>query len=1316
MNNFLSFSNFNLLLIILLLVILYVTYHFAKKSISEKLDIKKYAEFEPKEQQYELFLLFFGLAIPLIEVVIDYYNVRQRSYLFFNLSVGCILLTFYLLCTKNKFFNRNLNLVFMFCYLGYSIFLFYNVFFVPFELISFTSLIISFFISFFIFKSIVNYWIYNLTILFILGYALYFSVLPTDQIIILFCSLVSTICIHMARYLALIETRNKFLFSNLIVNNGNSIILVANKKGEISFCSDSIKDILGYESHEVLGYGYWDLAQDEEFIGEAYHDDYVDGRTYIRKVKCKNGDLKFIQWKDKKYSEDVIIGMGQDVTDQVVIKNQYRDLIDSASDFIYEIDYKGYITFANPFTIKALEYQPNEIYAKKFFEFVRPDYAETVLNFYKNIPFQASDYPDLVFPIQSKKGETIWVSQKVTVQKNNDTGLPSFAAIARDITLVKNLELEHYTKASKIKVHNEIIKKLTSKSYSNKESFYPILKNILQTVATNSGINRVSYWNSFEGGFKCESIYYLDNNRFEKNFFIDNTIYPKYFNHLSNGSQIVASDVFDNKYTAELCAEYIPKNKIKSLLDTPILINERVVGILCLETIERIKEWDNDDINFARSIADIIAIAIESQMRIENEVKLVYKNDILFEIIKNTERFLQSKDNNEILKNILSTIGKITNVDVLAYYKCNHDEMFFEQKLRWNKEIDSLDILNPKILEVPFSLLPDIFETLMQNKPYHSITRKVENEITKELFIDLNTKSILFLPIFIKDIFYSMIVFTVFDYEREWTTDEVNTLTTLTNNISFAIERNLNEIIIKENEEKFKLLANNIPGTVHLSKYDEKWSKIYLNDEIEKLTGYKKEDFLSKKMHFIDLVHPDDLKIVYNKSAQLFAQKKKIHLIYRILKKNGDYVWVEEFGEPIIKDNKIENIVGIFIDITQRVEAEEAIKEKEYAEAANNAKSEFLANMSHEIRTPLNGIIGFTDLLMNSELGEIQKKYMNTVNQSANSLMEVINNILDFSKIEAGKIELTIEKYNLKEIAYQVIDLVKYESDQKNLNLILTIDDAVPKFIWVDYIRLKQVLVNLLSNAVKFTEKGEIILRITKTSNSINETALKFSVKDTGIGIKEKNLLKIFEAFAQEDASTTKRFGGTGLGLSISNKLLGLMNSKLELKSEFNKGSEFYFTIDVAYTNILENEEVVKLTTVSINNALQIESEKTIKISIIEDNKINLLLAKTLVKQIIPNSIILEFENGQLFLDNLNTIEVDLILMDIQMPVLNGYETTIEIRKNHQFDDVPIIALTAGIVSGEREKCLSLGMNDYISKPFNKENLKNVLNNWISKS
>jgi CheY-like chemotaxis protein/anti-sigma regulatory factor (Ser/Thr protein kinase) len=274
----------------------------------------------------------------------------------------------------------------------------------------------------------------------------------------------------------------------------------------------------------------------------------------------------------------------------------------------------------------------------------------------------------------------------------------------------------------------------------------------------------------------------------------------------------------------------------------------------------------------------------------------------------------------------------------------------------------------------------------------------------------------------------------------------------------------------------------------------------------------------------------------------------------------------------------------------------------------------------------------------------------------------------------------------------------------------LVIEKEVPKYIWVDYIRLKQVLINLLSNAVKFTEKGGIDLSVVVFKNIDEDSIqLKFAVKDTGIGIKKSNQLKIFEAFSQEDNSTSKRFGGTGLGLSISNQLLSLMNSKLELSSEPNKGSEFSFVLDVTHSNLsTENNKSIDKSDKSSHTSTIISTANKV-IFIVEDNKINMLLAKTLVKQILPNAQIIELENGKEAFEKVQTLVPDLILMDIQMPIMNGYESTLAIRKLPNAAHIPIIALTAGTVVGEKEKCIENGMNDYIPKPIDKELLEKVI-------
>jgi PAS domain S-box-containing protein len=559
--------------------------------------------------------------------------------------------------------------------------------------------------------------------------------------------------------------------------------------------------------------------------------------------------------------------------------------------------------------------------------------------------------------------------------------------------------------------------------------------------------------------------------------------------------------------------------------------------------------------------------------------------------------------------------------------------------------------------------------------------------------------------------------FFVFDdttTERDWSDDEISILQLLVKNISSSLERNLNESIIEESEERFRLLANNIPGTVYLSNYDEKYTKMYLNDEIEKLTGYPKSDFLENKLFYIDLIVEEDIERIKKENYIALKERKPYHSVYRIKHKNNSIVWVEEFGDSIMKNGEIAFMEGIFIDITEKKKNETILKEKEIAEAANKAKSEFLANMSHEIRTPLNGIIGYTDLLMNSKLEEFQKQYMNTINQSANILMEVVNDILDFSKIESGKLELNVEKHSMVDLVNQIKELINYQANTKNLVINYTINEDVPKYIWVDYIRLKQILINLLTNAIKFTNNGKIELTISTLKAEKNRTLLRFAVKDTGIGIRKSNQMKIFHAFSQEDSSTTKKFGGTGLGLAISNQLLALMNSTLHIDSQYNIGSTFYFDVELKSTNkarkvILPKEHSA---TIHEDNKIVLKNEQP-KILIVEDNKINMLLTKTLLKQIIPKSIIYESVDGEKAIAKALEIKPDIIFMDIQMPLINGYEATKEIRKLDQSKDTLIIALTAGTVVGEKEKCIEAGMNDYLSKPIVKQTLKDILEKWL---
>ena len=804
-----------------------------------------------------------------------------------------------------------------------------------------------------------------------------------------------TFLINHFRYVISIDVKDNFLFADNIVNKGTSLVLAVNKLGEVVYCSQNIAHILGYTPEEVKGMNFWKLTKDQEFTTENYD---ISSSLYIRKLLAKDGSYRYIQWKDSKYSDDLYIGIGQDVTEKIDLEQHYQELIESATDFIYETNRFGEFIYINNYARKILGVSNSEIIGKNFVEFIRHDYQVEIKNFYKNFLLHHLEIPSVEFPIIIKDNKEIWISQNVTITLDSNGKIKSFSAIARDITILKNIEIEQKKRHEKIEAFSKTINLLATKQFSINESFQKRIQDIIKLASKGSFINRVSFWKYSTEKLECVSLYDLETDEFKGNFINYKSERPIFFRVLESENIIVSSDVYLTGSTKEFVDDYFPDNSIKSMLDVPVLINGELHSILCFETTKKNREWDNDDINFARSVADIVSIAIETYKRKNTELELESKTKILTAIALSTEKLLKNNDLDGIFKEVFSIVGSATNIDRVYYFENNEAGKFFNQKNEWVNENITRQIDNPALQNMTHEKNRIYYDCLSQNKVFKAKSRDLNDINIQERLKNQGILSILIFPIFINNRFRGFLGFDDCTIEREWTDAEIGVLQILANNVSITIDRIENLNLLSESEKRFQLLANNIPGAVFLSRFDEKFSKLYINDHIEKITGYTKEQFLNNEIHLIDIVHPDDKNHVMNENKLAVIENRPFRLSYRIIKKDGEIIWVEEFSDTIINEGKENLLEGIIVDITERKAIESEIKAREYAEASNKAKSEFLANMSHEIRTPLNAIIGFSSLLKETQLSDNQIEYLSTVNQSANILLEVVNDILDFSK------------------------------------------------------------------------------------------------------------------------------------------------------------------------------------------------------------------------------------------------------------------------------------------------------------------------------
>jgi PAS domain S-box-containing protein len=661
-------------------------------------------------------------------------------------------------------------------------------------------------------------------------------------------------------------------------------------------------------------------------------------------------------------------------------------------------------------------------------------------------------------------------------------------------------------------------------------------------------------------------------------------------------------------------------------------------------------------------------------------------------------------DHDNAVNDMLKTVGEHLRVDRVYIFEHDYMRQISTKTYEWCAEGRTPEIDN--LQATPFAVFSDFMDVHARGDYIYvqDLAKMPDSHPMKSVLTDQGIKSAVLYPLLQNNHPMGFVGFDSVRTCRTFTNEEVGLLKILAETVSNALLKSQSERSRQEAQQFLNKILDSIADPIFVKDADHHW--VVLNEAFCKFLGYSREELLYKSDY--DFFPKEQADVFWEKDKLVFDTGQENINEESITDVTGKVYYISTKKSLFVLESGSTYLVGVIRDITERKKAEEILREAlSQAQAATAAKSQFLANMSHEIRTPMNGVLGMASLLSNTPLDEEQNQYVDMLKQSGNRMMTIINDILDISRIEAGKVKIVSEPLNIRSLFTSVLTSVFRQAETKGLQFRVNISDEVPETLLGDQARIGQILTNLAENAVKFTHIGTIDVNCLVIEQSDTHATLRIQVADTGTGIPKNKLPHLFDPFFQVDGSNTRQHGGAGLGLCISKQLTDIMGGNLWIESTVGQGTTCSADIPLPISDrMISKRTVSEDMTVVTNKA---------NILIVEDDKICAILANAYMKKM--GIAAQTAKNGKEAIHTLKTGNFNLVLMDCQMPVMDGYEATRAIRSGAAGEEnksIPIIAQTAYAMRDDEIKCLEYGMNDYISKPLDYHNLVFLLNKWLS--